>query len=600
MPRGGCGHCHHTIANRKGKRGQITIQGRDQAGSSNRDCQSYWRALNPQIKLSITSQRCIFLTILILLMSPHANPTPGFSQLVAAYSKVLRQRDETQQEPCIEVDLTGKHISSLYEQIRQVVDYKEEHLILRSVIERIVKRRLRSQRPTGIGEGLIKELILASYIQNGTIPVRAVEEIDRIIEKYVYLRSNFNALRLANHLVVDEQFIFPIMAAEIEQRLVSHNAEQELVRFAVQSIKLHSDISEKSVYASPEAEDLALTIIAYRQILKSDTPAIFLMLLRVYLPEWDEWSIKEAKEKRDILSQVFRDISDWMTDPLSAKFTRYVAHYKVSFDVLDLVLKRSEELALKELEYKPNLLQERVRGQYHQLKALTNRAFLTSLARAVLYILLTKVLIGLVVEVPLELYFFSHVGALPLLINTMTPPLLLCLWIWSAPLPDSNLRYILADVDQFAFGVDPGEERRVARLKHAGDPELRSIFTYILSVLYVLVLVVVGILLGKLGFTVISGFFFYLFVSITLYFGTRISVKRLELVRHRRRPTVLQSFLNILSMPFLRIGKRLSRSFAQYNILTFALDLLMEAPVKSFVEIFASWKRFLDEYNSEV
>lgn len=527
-------------------------------------------------------------------------PVPAYSALIDAYVAALRRRDAEQLEPRIEIDLTGKQISSLYEQIRQVVDYKEEHLILRSVIERIVKRRLRTQKRMNIGEGLIKELILASYVENSSVPVRAVEEVNRIVAKYLYLRQNFLVLRLENHLVTSERFLYSVMAAEIEQCLVSHATESELVRFAVQSIKAYSDISEKSVYASPEAEDLALTIIAYRQILKADPPAIFLMLLKVYLPGWEQWTADEVKERRELLSQTFRDIADWMADPLSAKFTRYVAHYKVSFDVLDLVLKGSEEPALRELASKPTLLQERVRTQYHQLKVMTNRAFMTSLVRAVLYILLTKVLIGLVVEVPLELFFFAHVGVLPLLINTATPPLLLSLWIWSAPLPDTNLRYILADVDQFAFGAAAGEERRVAKLKHAADPELRGIFTYVLSVLYVLVLIGVGILLARLGFTAISGFFFYLFVSITLYFGTRISTKRQELVRHRRRPSVWQSFLNILSMPFLRIGKRLSRSFAQYNVLTFALDLLMEAPVKSFVDIFSSWRRFLDEYNSEV
>ena len=74
-------------------------------------------------------------------------------------------------EELIKVNLMTSAVASFYEKIRTIVDYKEEHLLRKSAIFRILKRRfLESDDYYKIAENLMKELISARYLPNKKIP----------------------------------------------------------------------------------------------------------------------------------------------------------------------------------------------------------------------------------------------------------------------------------------------------------------------------------------------------------------------------------------------------------------------------------------------
>ena len=69
-------------------------------------------------------------------------------KLINSYKEAIeleRTYNETSEEK-IKVHQVSSRIAFLYERIRNTVDYKEEHLLRKTAIERILKRRLMTEK----------------------------------------------------------------------------------------------------------------------------------------------------------------------------------------------------------------------------------------------------------------------------------------------------------------------------------------------------------------------------------------------------------------------------------------------------------------------
>jgi len=88
----------------------------------------------------------------------------------------------------VHVDHFASRMAHVYESMRNMVDYKEEHLLRRSAIERMLKRRiLLDQNQDKIAENLIRELIRARYVPNDKLPESKISGVQKIIDKYLLL-----------------------------------------------------------------------------------------------------------------------------------------------------------------------------------------------------------------------------------------------------------------------------------------------------------------------------------------------------------------------------------------------------------------------------
>ena len=73
-----------------------------------------------------------------------------------------------------------------------------------------------------------------------------------------------------------------------------------------------------------------------------------------------------------------------------------------------------------------------------------------------------------------------------------------------------------------------------------------------------------------------------------------------ELVVEERKETILQGFVEIFSIPILRMGKWLSNQWSKYNIIVIFLNSLIDMPFQLFVEFFEHWRSFLKEKKEEI
>jgi|GEM_PF-4990427 len=523
---------------------------------------------------------------------------PAFARLLDVYTHALTVERERLGQPLLEVDDTGSRLSSMYERLRQVVDYKEEHLVLRSIILRILKRRLNSGQTEKFGEGLVKELTLSGYLNNKTVPVRTLLAIDQVVERFVFLADKAGVWQLYTPSLPTKDALWALAAAEIEMIVVPHDTETGLVSYAVEIFKSRTDVAQKYIYEDAAALDVALTIAAHRVVLKADTIAVAHRLLQLYMPEWQTLTTTEISRRHAEITAIFGHIHGWLDDEGSDDLQRHIAQFAVAVEVLDGALHSATSTELTQLRHSPVMLHERVKKQYQQLQKRVTKTFQGSVLRAGIYILLTKALLGLIIEVPLEMVMFGHVVPIPLILNTIFPPLLLFSLLLTPGVSRKNQDRVIGEVEAIVYdGRSFGAQEKIVQLNPEPDSALLPVFYLLLYIVYGAILGGIGWLLNIMRFTIVSGFFFYLFVSVVIYFSVRISAKRRAIVR---LPVKRNIFAGLVLMPFLTLGKFINSTFSQFNLFTLTLDLLLEAPFKSLIEIASSWRRFVDAKNNEL
>src|SRR3990167_6381770 len=108
--------------------------------------------------------------------------------LVDNFVKV-KQKEGPSETDKITVSPTVSLFAIAYEKFRNVIQYREESIIRRSAIERILKRRF-SLNPEGKNEAenLIRELLWARYFPNESLGQLDVLKVQEITDKYQLLK----------------------------------------------------------------------------------------------------------------------------------------------------------------------------------------------------------------------------------------------------------------------------------------------------------------------------------------------------------------------------------------------------------------------------
>ena len=93
-------------------------------------------------------------------------------------------------EPTIEVGKIASKAAQYYEKARYAVDYKDEHLLRKTAIGRILRRRLTLElTPEKNSRSFLVELIQAGYLPNGELPERVISHVQEIIDKITFFST---------------------------------------------------------------------------------------------------------------------------------------------------------------------------------------------------------------------------------------------------------------------------------------------------------------------------------------------------------------------------------------------------------------------------
>ncbi len=504
----------------------------------------------------------------------------------------LRQH-ETQQEAMrhgqekVNIVGAGGALTAAYEQLRNAAENTEEHLLLQNAIKRFYRQLFLTRDESLIresGHELAVELTLAGYLPNDHLTKQQVEQISQIARTYY---DCYETLLADKNVSTDHAYkwTLDVLAVEAEMVINSHAQEAVFVDFAYQQYE--SMIDEKSLFKGALDQEFgaALYVAIHQALLKADVAAIRTGLLRRYQVSPESTSQYIAVNQR---------IDSLLASGEVDTLRRIVDRQGAPLRVLRRMMEDEPDIQML-LENKDSFLnqfEQQVNREYDRTAKRINRA----IVRSVIFLIITKVLIGVAIEVPYD--YLAHGGIiwLPLIINLLFPPLYMLALRATHRLPGSANTTALVDrVEQMLYGDVP--HLSMSRLKG------RS-YSAVFSVLYVVsgIAIFAGVtyLLLKLQFSLVHIAIFFVFLSAASFLGFRLSrfIRELELVKSAQ--SGMTFIRDLLYLPFVVVGQWMSDKYSRVNIVAIVLDMLIELPLKTLLRLVRQWNAFIDDRKDRI
>jgi hypothetical protein len=338
--------------------------------------------------------------------------------------------------------------------------------------------------------------------------------------------------------------------------------------------------------------------VAIRKVLvKSDNARIIYQLIKLTIPGWETMSANQVKQNipliRNLYSAVTQIQSSPFFNPLYRLLNKHAAQFLITRDIFQnhpdeaLHLVKSQDQLKKQVLTLANLRYEQV------AKTISG-----GIIKSIIYILASKVIFILLLEIPYELIVSGHINFLTLIVNLALPPLLMLLVGLGIPRPGSNNSKIL--VDRVIELVYP--TKFVRHPLHLIEPKARE--SVIFNALYVLfaaiVFAVIVLILYMIHFNFLGILVFFLFLSLVLLFGFRVSFAATALYVEDPKKNAFSRLFEQITLPLLNLGVILSKGLERLNFLTIIMDVLFEMPLKTIVDIINRYGQFVGNKRAEI
>lgn len=494
-------------------------------------------------------------------------------------------RAHIEQAPKLQVAGVGQSISALYEQLRNAAENAEEHLLLERATRRFLTRNLSfhvRKTPKNIGEELVVELTQAGYLGNGTVALATVEAIDQLIIKH---HADFWYLRDANVAQAEATaWTLDVMSVEVEELLGDdHLMQNALVHFAHQ--KYRTLLADDIVPGEEQAFDLSLFVAIHQSLLRSDRARIRREVLRLYVSQ--SRSVESLIEFNKRVDIVF-------TSELTGKLNRAVIKYGAPLRVLKEMIRETESVDVLLADRKKFLAayETRLQTVYDDVAKRLNRG----IVKSIIFLVITKVIIGLAIEIPYDILIHGYIMWLPLAINILFPPLYMASLKWSFKMPGAaNKQATTQAIDRMLYSLGEDDKTVTLKPKHAST---------VMSVLYAMMFVVsfsiLVLILALLKFNIVQGIIFFVFLSTASFLGFRLSRMVRELEMFASRQNFFDAIRDFFYTPYIMVGRWISDKYSRVNIITLLLDMLIELPLKTVLRMVRQWMRFLNDKRDEM
>lgn len=511
------------------------------------------------------------------------------------YLAFMDERGKAEQYlPKINRKLSLGLFAFVYEKARNLIDYQEEHLLLRRAITRILVRRNRlSKDNIELVGGLINELLMARYIKNDTIPVARIDTIKVILAKYFKLNDYLGNRKLATG-ESQLDFLLSLAGREIEEILFP-SSDDALIGFAFR--KVSPRIEWLDGESSVEEKDTRLLVALMRSIGKYEDRTVYYKLWKWYFPKWDQADESVIAETAKNYERADVNINRFLHEPIGEKLLRAVKKQIAPFEILsDLITRKYYEVA--EMFSDPVKLTLSASDAASQRYQRARSALRRSAVNSFVYVFITKMVLAIAVEVPYEV-LMGKVSYLPIGINLLFPPLLMLFLALSVETPtEKNTKTITQQIVSMVSGDNGLEKINFSFVDRKSRFGL-YFFRIIYFSTFVLIFGSTVWLLRKLGFNIVSLGVFFFFVSTIAFFAYRIRSSFKELVVGEQNSNLISTIFDFLMLPFIKLGRTISNGLSNLNIFIFVFDIILEAPFKLILEVIEEWLAFLREKKEE-
>ncbi len=506
---------------------------------------------------------------------------------------LFEKEKEAPAESANAVNPLVSELASWYEKFRNSIEYRDEEVILRASIERILKRRLAlGGSGATCAKQLLKELVWARYFPESMYTEETIGKIEKKIDFYLQLKQEV----VKNNTIKEgemRELIFQLMSADIEQKLHPNKVEE-----AVGNYIFH--VLQKNINATEDVEeerDVQLFIAIRRAYSKDDLAFLRFKLFTQYFGKITGQELSKVVAE---FGEAHRQIESQLKHPARFKILSYVKRQIPPFLIMEDIFENAENV--KELsqdeEALTKMILETCKKKYNAISEKVRRAII----RSVIFILLSKTLIAFGVEGTYERIFLGHIQWVTLALNVIIPTTFMILVGLSIRTPgEKNSTLILNRIQALLFDENP----RVGRVIEfpVPDKKPRSTMEYVFGVLWFVAFVLsfgaISYVLSFLQFNIVSQMIFIFFLAIVSFLAYRIKITATE-YNVEDKQGILTPVIDFFLMPVARVGQYLTAGISQINIFLFILDFLIEAPYKGLVGFFDQWFFFLHSKREEM
>ena len=467
----------------------------------------------------------------------------------------------------------SSQIAFAYEKARNAVEYRNEHSIRQAAIERILKRRLfLNQSSEKISNLLHKELVWARYIDVSAINENLTEKFKSIIQKY----------REAGLLVPNSSksgILVGLCACEIDEALNFNPENQIMINYVTATLESIVEFHE----FDRKTKSIQIYIAVEKTFARNNEILIRYKLLKVFLPKWSD-----PTKLLSILDEIDNHINYKYKDLIRRKIQQICPPFLL---IRDLYLENYSEL--KEISNDNEKLNVKLAEILNQKYKDTKDKVLRASKRSIVYIFLTKMVLAILIEIPFDI-LLGKVNFVVLSINILFPPSLMILFNSSVKLPDENNTDLMINkVHEYLFANEKDFKKEIILVtREKGITE--KIFSYLFMATSVLIVIGLLFLLNLLNFNFVSQIVFLFFLSVVSFFAYRVrEISNDYLLAESTTESFFETLLDYIFLPIIKSGQWLSNQVSRINILSFVFDFIIEAPLKTFLEIFEQWLHFV-------
>ena len=256
-----------------------------------------------------------------------ANMTKPIENLLSAYFEEQTPHQYAEESTIGVNEVVAKAVLA-YEKIRNIVDYRDEHLLRKSAINRICKRRFSEVlRGAQTGESLIKELIRAGYVANYSLPETKIQEVNAALNKAANLWLAVKDSFAFSKQKKIKSWLLGLVSVEIEELLILTDFKKALINATYAFAKLQTEILDEKI--SEDEKDLQLFVAVQRALVKSDNDMIAHSLFKLFYPAWFT-NPDEAYEDIKVNIVQIKDLLDYhINHRLARKIQRHCKSFSV-------------------------------------------------------------------------------------------------------------------------------------------------------------------------------------------------------------------------------------------------------------------------------
>ncbi|HNU90172.1 MAG TPA: hypothetical protein PKJ11_02420, partial [bacterium] len=533
------------------------------------------------------------------------------------------QVKDTSDQPKIKVSSVISRMAFFYEKIRNVVEYKEEYLLRKEAIKRILRREIVIEGDTKecqaaeISEHLLTELIRGGYLPNNQLPMTLIDEVAVIIKKYLVIKNiaapsiskeiskdltkrDLREIRdeIANHNQLID-WLMAVAASEIEARL----CQDPVLNQAIKNLYEYLSANIQLVDQQELAKDLPIQIYLSinRNFAKLDDDMLSFILLKYYIAGWQSLPESRWPAIAKNIEKIRRAINSQLKNPLAEPLNKITSRYAVATSVLLELLRQDPIGVYTNLKTDPKSFPRQIKKicekKYTKAKNLLWRAA----TRSIIYIFITKGILVVLLEVPANKLFGAEIEPLALLFNALFPPALLFFSVLVTKVPDeSNTERIINLVNELSFEEYKRSEPIILRIPQRKASFLRQIFNFFYGLTFIITFGAIIWLLSIFHFTWVSILIFLFFLVFVSFFIIRIKRATNELRVIEEKESLWRTLFDLFSLPVISVGKYLSEKFNKINVFAFFLDFIIETPFKFLVNMAEDWTNYVNERKNQI